>query len=220
MDGGNPESSEKRGTSVYGVYSIQEVNYGKKVEKSNETVEYGEASGKAKDVCPHEKVTQENIQRKSYAQAVMEEGTSKWNMNQNRTEEDNGSRKSCLGKIDIGSLNEDLMLEDMGRAGLKDVIIRRFSCRDFLITFDEQKAFNCDRENGWKSLSNWFDNIRQWSEVSMVDHRITWLVCYGVPIHAWCLETFQNVGRVFGEFIKMDETTLKSESFSKFENRS
>ncbi|XVF17060.1 hypothetical protein REPUB_Repub10bG0084600 [Reevesia pubescens] len=173
---------------------------------------------------------QSDIQKKSYVQALLEERNNKAFTNHCTSDGVSEKRNSCIGVIDEekvqwlqrtligrckGSSNEEVLLDVMENSGIKDVTIRRFSGRDFLITVEDMETFNRDKQKGWDRFCNWFDNITQWSDESKVDHRYTWLVCYGVPIHAWNLETFQNIGSLWGEFIKMDDTSLNSSSFAR-----
>ncbi|XVF03893.1 hypothetical protein REPUB_Repub05bG0032500 [Reevesia pubescens] len=54
-----------------------------------------------------------------------------------------------------------------------------------------------------------------WSENLQSNCRVIWVACYGIPIHAWTLETFQNIAERWGDFVKMDSVTLEMNGFSK-----
>ncbi|XVF18899.1 hypothetical protein REPUB_Repub11eG0063200 [Reevesia pubescens] len=45
--------------------------------------------------------------------------------------------------------------------------------------------------------------------------RVIWVACYGIPIHAWTLETFQNIAEGWGDFVQMDSVTLEMNGFNK-----
>ncbi|XVE92437.1 hypothetical protein REPUB_Repub01dG0097300 [Reevesia pubescens] len=45
--------------------------------------------------------------------------------------------------------------------------------------------------------------------------KVIWVACYGIPIHAWTLETFQNIAERWGDFVQMDNVTLEMNGFSK-----
>lgn len=45
--------------------------------------------------------------------------------------------------------------------------------------------------------------------------RFAWLSCYGVPLNAWDYNTFKSVGKKWGAFFSVDDSTLKLLSFSK-----
>jgi hypothetical protein len=44
---------------------------------------------------------------------------------------------------------------------------------------------------GW--WSTWFDRFEVWSPEGVSSHRVTWLRCYGVPLHAWGEALFRTI---------------------------
>lgn len=45
------------------------------------------------------------------------------------------------------------------------------------------------------------------------DERLTWVRCYGTPVHAWSEEFFKFVVLGTGEFVALDENRAKRKSF-------
>ncbi|GAU42410.1 hypothetical protein TSUD_324650 [Trifolium subterraneum] len=54
----------------------------------------------------------------------------------------------------------------------------------------------------WCSL---FEKVVPWSPTLVSNQRVTWLRCYGVPVHAWGLDLFRALAFKFGRFIEVDE---------------
>jgi hypothetical protein len=57
----------------------------------------------------------------------------------------------------------------------------------------------------WCSL---FERIVPWSSLLVSDQRVTWLRCFGVPIHAWGFDLFRDLAFKFGRFIDVDQMTI------------
>lgn len=45
--------------------------------------------------------------------------------------------------------------------------------------------------------------------------RFVWIACYGMPFNAWQIPTFREIGDLWGQFIEVDENTLKEISYDK-----
>ena len=58
-----------------------------------------------------------------------------------------------------------------------------------------------------------FERIERWNGDICVNSRSTWIACYGIPIHAWNMETFQSIACRWGEYIRVDSDTMKYQSF-------
>ncbi|MCH83913.1 RNA recognition motif, partial [Trifolium medium] len=56
----------------------------------------------------------------------------------------------------------------------------------------------------WCSL---FESVVPWSPELITSHRVTWLRCYGVPIHAWGTDLFRALAFKYGMFIEVDGKT-------------
>ncbi|MCH81579.1 RNA recognition motif [Trifolium medium] len=56
----------------------------------------------------------------------------------------------------------------------------------------------------WCSL---FDKVVPWSPDLIINERVTWIRCYGVPLHAWGNDLFRSIAFKSGRFIGVDEKT-------------
>ncbi|WJX64337.1 hypothetical protein P8452_49133 [Trifolium repens] len=52
-----------------------------------------------------------------------------------------------------------------------------------------------------------FERFEEWSPNWVLNQRIVWLNCYGVPLHAWGEAIFKTLGFKFGTFIETDNPT-------------
>jgi hypothetical protein len=58
---------------------------------------------------------------------------------------------------------------------------------------------------GW--WCNCFEKFEAWSPNCVSNRRVTWLYCFGVPLHVWGDAIFRSLGFKFGTFIETDEDT-------------
>ncbi|GAU09987.1 hypothetical protein TSUD_393040 [Trifolium subterraneum] len=56
----------------------------------------------------------------------------------------------------------------------------------------------------WCSL---FEKLVPWSPDLISNHRVIWLGCFGVPIHAWGVDLFRALAFKYGRFIEIDANT-------------
>jgi hypothetical protein len=56
----------------------------------------------------------------------------------------------------------------------------------------------------WCSL---FERLVPWAPELVSNQRVTWLRCFGVPVHAWGFDLFRALAFKFGRFIDIDEDT-------------
>lgn len=61
----------------------------------------------------------------------------------------------------------------------------------------------------------WFENVKPWSGEPTGTKRFVWLKCQGIPLNAWCAQTFKQIGEIWGHFISVDDDTLKEKSYAK-----
>ncbi|KAE8720883.1 hypothetical protein F3Y22_tig00018040pilonHSYRG00005 [Hibiscus syriacus] len=75
----------------------------------------------------------------------------------------------------------------------------------------------------WKRLgsffllpwSEWFSIVEAWSESLVLECRRVWLVCEGVPFHAWNWDTVKNIADSWGQFLAIDESCQSPSSFDR-----
>nr|KJB57477.1 hypothetical protein B456_009G210100 [Gossypium raimondii] len=80
-----------------------------------------------------------------------------------------------------------------------------------MVLESEEKMKEVVLEQG-KILDEWFLKKQVWTDSIKMENRRVWLSCYGVPIHAWKILTFQMAGW-WGEFISINEETQEPISF-------
>lgn len=62
-------------------------------------------------------------------------------------------------------------------------------------------------------LGSWYEEINPWMGEQAKDERFVWLSCFGMPLNAWSYSTFKDIGNIWGQFLMVDENTLKESSF-------
>ncbi|KAH7834800.1 hypothetical protein Vadar_019851 [Vaccinium darrowii] len=123
-------------------------------------------------------------------------------------------RKSAVGQlINYYYVNtlQDLFLSN----GIWDAHIRPLGGLNVLLSFDSSDLLNdflLDKDN---LLPNWFTSVKVWDNQSIKPSRCVWISCYGVPLNAWCSSTFIDVGKLWGDVIRLDELTEKFIAFDK-----
>jgi hypothetical protein len=58
---------------------------------------------------------------------------------------------------------------------------------------------------GW--WCTWFERFDEWSPCCTSNYRVTWLNCFGVPLHVWGDALFRTLGFKFGTFIGINDAT-------------
>ncbi|XVF28891.1 hypothetical protein REPUB_Repub15cG0071900 [Reevesia pubescens] len=115
----------------------------------------------------------------------------------------------------IGKLKERDVSKEMEVVGLGTVLIRKYSGNEYIITLEELGLVEKLKEEDWSFLQTWFNNCMLWLKNMWCNVRVIWVACYGIPIHAWTLQTFKNIAERWGDFIQMDSVTLEMKGFSK-----
>ncbi|KAH7847538.1 hypothetical protein Vadar_027312 [Vaccinium darrowii] len=81
-------------------------------------------------------------------------------------------------------------------------------------SFSTTKLVDAKEDND-KLLPNWFSSVEAWDNQKIKPSRCAWISCYGVPLNAWCSSMFINIGKLWGDVIRIDELTEKSIAFDK-----
>ncbi|GAU38245.1 hypothetical protein TSUD_146000 [Trifolium subterraneum] len=58
----------------------------------------------------------------------------------------------------------------------------------------------------------WFSKLEFWSPGTLSHRREVWLSVWGIPLQCWGLDLFVKISKSFGDFIMLDESTLKETS--------
>ncbi|KAG5520652.1 hypothetical protein RHGRI_033285 [Rhododendron griersonianum] len=121
---------------------------------------------------------------------------------------------SAVGKlINFCHVNtlQDLFISN----GIWDAQIRHMGGLNVLISFDSFESLNEFLKDETKVLSRWFSSVQAWDNQKIPSSRCVWISCYGVPLNAWCSSTFIEIGKLWGDVIKLDELTEKFIAFDK-----
>lgn len=65
--------------------------------------------------------------------------------------------------------------------------------------------------------SQWFSEIRKWSQINVDKERVTWIRCFGIPCHAWNYSFFKFLEKMVGSLVSTDDNTMKMECMDVFE---
>ncbi|KAH7852824.1 hypothetical protein Vadar_029715 [Vaccinium darrowii] len=123
-------------------------------------------------------------------------------------------RKSAVGRlINYCYVNtlQDLFISN----GIWDAHIRSIGGLNVLISFDSDELLNSfllDKDN---LLPKWFSTVEAWNNQTIKASRCVWISCFGVPLKAWCSSTFIEIGKLWGEVIRLDEMTENLFAFDK-----
>ncbi|KAK7291160.1 hypothetical protein RIF29_06084 [Crotalaria pallida] len=61
------------------------------------------------------------------------------------------------------------------------------------------------KEKAW--IEAWFSEIDRWSPQFKIKERLTWVLCFGVPIHMWTEKSLSQMFNSVGNFITLDTAT-------------
>jgi hypothetical protein len=118
--------------------------------------------------------------------------------------------KAKLGGAYVGYLAEDkdhITLQDNFRMeGMINFKVNVLGFRMVLLWSDKVGEVKGVVESvGW--WSSLFEKVVPWSPELVSNHRVMWLRCYGVPVHAWGNNLFRALAFKFGRFVEVDEIT-------------
>lgn len=98
------------------------------------------------------------------------------------------------------------------KAGIH-VQIRPMGGRSVIIIFPDMESRDLIFKEKWISI--WFEQINPWNGEQANEERFVWLSCFAMPLNAWSISNFKEIGGVWGHFIQVDEGTLQGKSFAK-----
>ncbi|KAI8010589.1 hypothetical protein LOK49_LG06G01681, partial [Camellia lanceoleosa] len=148
---------------------------------------------------------------KSYAQVLREGGSmAKPTITVRALEEGNGwLYESVVVRLKATCSVADFKKELLIR-GLGEVKFTVGGGRDVILSFNSVRLMQqeLNRMEGW--IKEWSDSVRVWKQGMLLDQeRVVWVSCYGVPPNLWSFNTFNSIGRQWGQVIEVDDDTLK-----------
>lgn len=121
----------------------------------------------------------------------------------------------CLFRSAIAKINRLVSIEDLEYIfkweSSQIVQIKPIGGRYVIISFPDETSRDLVIKEKW--IPKWFKEIKPWNGEQAKVERFVWLSCYGMPLNAWSNSTFQNIGNLWGDFLQIDESTLKASSF-------
>ncbi|KAE8711881.1 hypothetical protein F3Y22_tig00110270pilonHSYRG00035 [Hibiscus syriacus] len=96
--------------------------------------------------------------------------------------------------------------------GLTGFTLMRAVGNAILMIFEDNASLRSVKNDKSKILAEWFSIVEAWSESLVMECRRVWLVCEGVPFHAWNWNTFKNIADKWGLLLAIDES-CQSPSF-------
>ncbi|KAI8032107.1 Ubiquitin-like domain-containing protein CIP73 [Camellia lanceoleosa] len=88
----------------------------------------------------------------------------------------------------------------------------RFGCGNIvLILFGSKVELDKDFSSVAVIIQDLCAEVRSWGEECALEpSRLVWLHCFGIPFYLWNLSTFQRIGNLWGDFIRVDSLDSKS----------
>lgn len=118
--------------------------------------------------------------------------------------------KSVVAKIRRLVSTKNLVLV-FKREGVQNVHIKAIAARFVISTFPETISRETIIKQKW--VTNWFEDIKPWSGEQASEERFAWVSCFGMPLNAWSISTFKDIGSKWGDFIQVDDSTLQETSY-------
>ncbi|KAI3739794.1 hypothetical protein L2E82_30206 [Cichorium intybus] len=76
---------------------------------------------------------------------------------------------------------------------------------------EEMNSFLVNCEHIWKP---WFKSLIPWKQDMQFNKRITSILLYGVPLHAWCEETFLNIAKTWGTVLILENCEIDNQNLA------
>ncbi|KAE8733430.1 hypothetical protein F3Y22_tig00001290pilonHSYRG00001 [Hibiscus syriacus] len=112
----------------------------------------------------------------------------------------------CKNFIKIGNLANQI--QSKGLAGF--TLMRAGG--NVVMVFEDSDSLKNDK---LETLAEWFSRVETWSESLVVECRRVWVVCEGIPFHAWNGDTFKNIATKWGKLIAIDSSCEFPTSFDR-----
>ncbi|GAU25569.1 hypothetical protein TSUD_260030 [Trifolium subterraneum] len=121
-----------------------------------------------------------------------------------------GERSANLEGAYVGYLVDDLdaqtMQNNFRMGGYESLMVTVLGYKTVLLwSVKKEEVKEVVETVGW--WCTLFEKVIPWSPELVTNHKVTWLRCFGVPIHAWGNDIFRAMAFKFGRFIEVDEIT-------------
>lgn len=103
------------------------------------------------------------------------------------------------------------MKEIFNEEGILDVHIKSLGGRYLIMTLPNKENRDEFLQKKWTHL--WFEQVKPWDGESAQLERFVWIRCAGMPLNAWAVSTFKDIGNLWGHFIEVDQDTQRGTSF-------
>ncbi|KAL4366113.1 hypothetical protein AHAS_Ahas07G0173600 [Arachis hypogaea] len=106
-------------------------------------------------------------------------------------------------------------LKEMIAKNVPNVVqVREMGAYKALLTFDSVRNADDAYTFNMNRLLQLFHRVWRWEESEHSETRRVWLECFGVPLHAWSVNTFRTIGGQWGEVVACDRETEMCSSFT------
>ncbi|KAI8570576.1 hypothetical protein RHMOL_Rhmol01G0045700 [Rhododendron molle] len=119
--------------------------------------------------------------------------------------------RSAVANLHKVTVTEDLEFE-FKKEKVEGSLVRAMGARRVLITFRYKEMRDLTIKEKW--LSRWFGEIKPWSDEVASFERIVWVICLGVPLNVWSVDTLKKIGDIYGEVLSVDEDIMEMTSFA------
>ncbi|KAE8707218.1 hypothetical protein F3Y22_tig00110386pilonHSYRG00060 [Hibiscus syriacus] len=116
----------------------------------------------------------------------------------------------CKNFIKIGNLANQIQAK-----GLAGFTLMRAAGNVVLMVFEDSDLLRSVKEDKLETLAEWFSKVETWSDSLVVESWRVWLVCEGIPFHAWNWDTFKNIATKWGKLIAIDNSCEFPSSFNR-----
>ena len=65
-------------------------------------------------------------------------------------------------------------------------------------------------------FGEWFESMKPWNGEAASFSRTVWLNCMGMPLNAWCADTFKSIGANWGKVLTIERNTCAGTSFDRW----
>lgn len=84
----------------------------------------------------------------------------------------------------------EVILEEMLQEGLGSIRVRYLGDKQMLLTNQDGVLLSEVIEASKESLYKIFDTLKPWGESSVVENKVVWTRCKGLPLSLWTLDYF------------------------------